>query len=47
MKEEKISFEDVLIWIVSNSEDEEAMERINKLTFQFTSKYRGRSRGEK
>lgn len=37
MKE--MNLEDILIWIIKNSEDRKAMDKINEITFQFTTKY--------
>jgi len=37
--DKEITYEDVRNWIVSNSDDKELMEEINKLTYVFTSKY--------
>ena len=35
----KITLEDVLLFIASNSDNKEAMDKINKMTFPFTSKF--------
>lgn len=40
MKKE-ITFEDVVKFIIENSEETEMMDKINKITFPFTSKYDG------
>lgn len=36
---EDITYEDVRQWILANSDDQEAMDAINKLTYVFTSKF--------
>jgi len=38
----KITLEDVIRWVRENSEDEEAMDIVNRLTYSFTPKYRER-----
>lgn len=40
MKQEEIKIEDVIEFIVKNSDNEERMDKINKVTFPFTSKYK-------
>ena len=35
-----MTLDDVLMWIIKNSDDTDAMDKINKLTFSFTSKYK-------
>lgn len=42
---EELTLNDVLKWIIDNSDDEAAMVKINKMTFPFTPNYR--RRGEK
>ena len=37
---DEITYADVLIWIVENSDNFEVMDKINQLTFPFTSKYK-------
>lgn len=41
-KEEKreISLKEILYWIVDNQEDTNSMDKINRTTFSFTSKYK-------
>lgn len=39
MKEKEITLEDVMFFIIQNSENKEAMDKINKTTFPFTTKY--------
>lgn len=39
MTEPKITYEEVRQWILANSDDEAAMDAINKLTYVFTAKY--------
>jgi len=34
-----MNLKDIIHWIVENNEDTEAMNKINKTTFPFTSKY--------
>jgi hypothetical protein len=36
----KMTVDDVIRWILARCDDEEAMNKINKLTFTFTSKYK-------
>jgi hypothetical protein len=36
---EKINLKSILYWIMDNQDDTEAMDKINKSTFVFTSKY--------
>lgn len=40
MKETNLA--DVLAWIANHSDDTEAMDKINRFTYQFTSKFGGR-----
>ena len=40
MEKEKITIKEIIYFIVENSEDIELMDRINKITFPFTSKYK-------
>lgn len=35
-----LTLDDIIRWIVRNSEDEVTMDKINRLTFAFTSKYK-------
>ena len=37
---ESITLQDVLYWIMDNSDDEEAMNKVNRASFVFTSKYK-------
>lgn len=37
------TYEQVRQWIIANSDDRDAMDAINKLTYVFTSKYEGRA----
>lgn len=39
MKKEEITVEDVISFIVQNSDETERMDKINRITFPFTSKY--------
>jgi hypothetical protein len=39
MKKEEITFTDVVEWIARNSDNTLRMDKLNKLTFPFTSKY--------
>lgn len=39
MKKEEITFTDVVEWIARNSDQTAWMDKLNKLTFPFTSKY--------
>jgi len=39
MKEEEITINDVIEFIIKNSDQTERMDKINKVTFPFTSKY--------
>lgn len=41
-EEREITLTDVLRWIIDNADDEEAMVKINKMTFPFTPNYRPR-----
>lgn len=43
MKKE-IDLQDVLVWIMANCEDTEAMDKINKATFPFSSSYSNRKK---
>lgn len=36
----KLSADDIIRWILSHCDDGEVMDKINKLTFTFTSKYK-------
>lgn len=36
---EGITYEDVRKWILANSDDKDAMDELNKLTYVFTTKY--------
>lgn len=36
----KLTVDDIIRWIISHSEDDGVMDKINKLTFTFTSKYK-------
>jgi hypothetical protein len=36
----QLTLSDIVRWIVENSDDEASMDKINKLTFSFTSKYK-------
>ena len=38
----EMTLDDVLRWILDNSEDEKAMEKINKVSFPFTPFYKKR-----
>jgi len=43
MKEEEIqqlTMDDVVRWIMQNSDNEEVMDKVNRLTFTFTPKYK-------
>ena len=40
MKEEEKRTNDVISFIIQNCEDTELMDKINRITFPFTSKYR-------
>lgn len=40
MKEEEKKATDVISFIIQNCEDTELMDKINRITFPFTSKYR-------
>ncbi len=40
---DEITYEQVRQWILRNSDDQEAMDNINRLTYPFTSKYAVRS----
>lgn len=37
---ETITLEDILYWIVINSDNTEAIDKINKATFPFTTRYK-------
>ena len=39
MAKQNIILKDILYWIVDNCDDTDAMEKINKATFPFTSRY--------
>lgn len=39
MEKKEITIEDVMMFIIHNSENTEIMDKINKTTFPFTSKY--------
>ena len=39
-KEKKLSVREILYWIVDNQEDTASMDKINRTTFMFTSKYK-------
>ena len=43
--EKKITIDDVIEFIVKNSENKEWMDKINKITFPFTTKYEEFSKG--
>lgn len=38
-KIKNLTIDEVLFWIIKNSDDTDVMDKINKMTFQFTSKY--------
>jgi hypothetical protein len=38
----ELTYEEVRAWILANSDDAQAMDDINKLTYVFTSKYKER-----
>jgi len=38
---EALEISDILRWIVENTDDTEAMDKINRITYQFSSKYKG------
>jgi hypothetical protein len=40
MKKKDMTIDDILHWIVVNSEDIDSMDKINKVTFPFTSKFK-------
>lgn len=40
MQVEDIKLEDILYWIVLNSDNTEAIDKINKTTFPFTTRYK-------
>lgn len=40
MQIEDIKLEDILYWIVLNSDNTEAIDKINKTTFPFTTRYK-------
>lgn len=40
MDVEDIELKDILYWIVLNSDDTEAIDKINKTTFPFTTRYK-------
>ena len=35
-----MTYDDIKRWVLENTEDEAAMDDLNKLTYMFTSKYR-------
>lgn len=39
----ELTYEEVKKWVVANSDDKQAMDDLNKLTYVFTSKYSERS----
>lgn len=39
MTKNNITLKDILYWIIDNSDDTDAMEKINKTTFPFTERY--------
>lgn len=41
-----MTLRDILHWIMDHADDEDAMDRINKATFPFTSKYKKYSNWE-
>lgn len=42
MNEKEITYEDVRDWITKNSDNKEAMDELNRLTYVFTTKYEER-----
>lgn len=42
MDPKDIQFSDVLAWLIQNVDDNVAMDKINKLTFPFTTRYSAR-----
>lgn len=47
MKNEEITLNDVLVWIIENGDKTDLMDKINKTTFPFTSKYGDRAKKQK
>lgn len=39
-KEKEITFADVVAFIITNCDDEKVMDKINRMTFPFTSKFK-------
>lgn len=42
MKKEKLTLKDITNWILDNSNETNAMDQINQLSFLYTSKYKNR-----
>ncbi len=42
----EMTYDEVRGWIIANSDDESAMDAINKLTYIFTSKYKEQQKKE-